>query len=351
MIHSGHNENNLGGKDMEEQISHSIKRGIEYIEGNFSQGFWRDFRSGFGESDEWVTGYVLNCVKNYKLNDSIKNQACDSLLSRLRDRGGWSYNSLVPADADSTAICTTALATEGRLSKINASAIIELLLLHQKQNGGFSTYYDPNKLRALWGHDELVSFEGWCSSHNSVTANAVFALLSLGVSKDHHATKRGIDFLVSNITPRGLWKNYWWTTNLYSSNRALSLLTTYQGYMPTINKAVNSIISLQTKTGGWKNSSHRILCPFSTALAFLSIVVSGNSAILLYKNQIKLALNWMLKHQNYDGSWSYKKAILRIPRTSSRPLTKKTTKEVRDQNHIFTTATVLSSLIESTRML
>ena len=67
-------------------------------------GWWRDFDTLAGPSDEWVTAYIGSWLA--AIDSSEAKQAARMSWTLLRHRrwwsAGWGYNATVPADADTT---------------------------------------------------------------------------------------------------------------------------------------------------------------------------------------------------------------------------------------------------------
>ena len=122
-------------------LSHPIDRAIRFLlAARKPDGWWRDFDTLAGSSDEWV-------------RDALA--AAHELWSRLARRqswsGGWAYNRRVPSDADSTLWALNLgrrLAVTRSFRMRRARAFIGR---HLRANGGVATYSIclPHHLAAL----------------------------------------------------------------------------------------------------------------------------------------------------------------------------------------------------------
>ena len=176
---------------------------------------WEDFQVTFGYSDEWITSYVGYYLSDGFFNEALLIKAGEIVVSKQRQNGGWGYNIDIPPDADTTAFCSLFLDKWNLLNYEQKTRSIKFLKFHQHSDGGFSTYNDPNQLRAIWGYDASVSFRGWCSLLNSVTASNIKALIKLGVANNDSIILKAFDFLRSRQLQNGLWASYWWSDPMY----------------------------------------------------------------------------------------------------------------------------------------
>ena len=91
-------------------IIDSINEGLKFLEKSVeSDGFWRTFQSSQGESDIWVSSYILNEIGSILPSKKIKLSLIKSLLDNQSPDGGWGYKRGYVTDADSTATVSLAL--------------------------------------------------------------------------------------------------------------------------------------------------------------------------------------------------------------------------------------------------
>ena len=80
------------------KVQSCIDQGIKFLQKKLINGYWSDFKTGLGESDEWVTGYIVNSLYDAKVHDSILYDPINFLMLRMRNQRGWGFNAKVPAD-------------------------------------------------------------------------------------------------------------------------------------------------------------------------------------------------------------------------------------------------------------
>ncbi len=339
-------------------ISSAIRKAKVFLERKqSSEGFWSDFEivksKGKSplQSNEWITGYVGYVLSNLNRSSSFLKKAMFWLIKNQHFCGGWGYNRDVPVDADSTFNCLLFLKEMNIKKDLIKSSIDMSIRFWNPDDGGFKTYIDVNSIRQYTGLSKNTDFSGWCSSHICVTALAVESLTKLGYKADSPIIKKSLDFLLSHQSKEGVWEAYWWEGVFYSTFHATKalLLNSYKYLHPFTKKTAQYLIEMQSPNGSWKSSSSQAEDPFSTALAIGTLLeIFGKSS-----DEIDKGIVWLLNNQLKDGSWiSLPK--LRIPSPNEKEPWKGEGKKeniplygsiYRDINRIFTTATVLLTLI------
>lgn len=184
-----------------EGISRSIERGEQYLLSQIEDGLCPEFHQlAHGPSLAWTTACVgSSLVEIGKVPEAL----VASLVALEHPDGGWSYNQLVPPDAD------TSLRVMQLFRKIDFDdkRILQraenFVLGHQKEDGGFSTF-TARAVESL-GYS---SSAGWTSSHPCVTSLAVNQL------SDETAVARAQTYLENQISRFGP-ESYWWITPRY----------------------------------------------------------------------------------------------------------------------------------------
>ena len=118
---------------------HAIERGIKYLLSLNVNGRWKGFPTLAGESDIWVTGFVLAHIYNLSQQANVIKKSQDFLLQSRHPSGGWSYSAMVPPDADSTAWCLIALQLTGAIKEPMLEEARTFMWKHFTGNG-VSTY-------------------------------------------------------------------------------------------------------------------------------------------------------------------------------------------------------------------
>jgi squalene cyclase len=285
-------------------------------------GFWTDFCTLAGQSDEWCTAYVGAAIGGE--STAQMQSACRWLRGRQRHGGGWGYNAVVPPDCDSTAFALLLVSQ----SESADQAAITWLEQSQKPDGGFSTYPAEDQIRAFTKLPQTFPFSGWCAASNDVTAACAIALFSACGAKT--SVLKAWDYLKRFQLPDGSWSSYWWSTDLYPTALAVRLARHLGGDEKIVQAATTWALRQQQTNGSWCDGH--------------SILRDGKAA--------EAARKWLLASQLSDGSW-VSQPILRIPspdtvwpRSDAKWVEDGlgTSVILRDANRLFTTATVLKAL-------
>src|SRR5713226_5097582 len=121
----------------------AIAAGLEFLMSRRQDGKWRDFSPTTGESDVWVTAYVLARLGELPpayISHALQQQVEESLewLKEVRNPlGGWGYRSHGKDSADATAWAIIALRRHGQPAPRPA---VELIGRCRRPDGGFAAY-------------------------------------------------------------------------------------------------------------------------------------------------------------------------------------------------------------------
>jgi hypothetical protein len=280
----------------------AIDAGAAFLGAQARDGYWRDYGLPTGESDSWVTAYVLarlGGIADNHLSGALKQQisrALDWLLEVRRAGGGWGYNATVPDDADSTSWAVLALRRWGRPVPDGA---FDLLRRCERPDRGIATY-----------PEDTSPGPAWSLSAPDVTAVAFRALA-------RPPSESNLRVFARRVRPDGTLPAYWWASSLYTLAAVLDWLG---GTVP------------------WRVDGHYAGNAFEQALLL------GCLARMQDARALPVAAR-LLGMQKPDGSWAAS-ALLRLPpgdviqpweRIDAGPL-------YVDQNGVFTTATVVAAL-------
>lgn len=276
----------------------SLEAGIHFLlKRRSTAGWWTDFRTPAGESDEWVTAYVAWSLSGCRSVTATVRDAAGLLLYRDREPG-WAYNRIVPADCDSTAWVVRLARSLGMGRRKPIAGAIAWLHSMKKRNG-WAAFPTARPIRRFTGVDHR-SFDGWTSSHVCVTANVLGAVTDRG-STTVLRKRRNAD---------GSWNGYWWTGPAFPTMLACCAL------------------GVDRQAHDWAARREGGSEPFALACrARISDAAVGD----------------LLEAQQPDGSWP-SSARLRIP--SPDDVSPGPGRESLDQNRVFTTATAVRSLHE-----
>ncbi len=121
----------------------AIAAGLEFLMSRRQDGKWRDFSPTTGESDVWVTAYVLARLGEFPrayISHAMQQQITESLewLKEVRNpAGGWGYRAHGKDSADATAWAIIALRRHGQVAPRPA---FDLVRRCQRPDGGFAAY-------------------------------------------------------------------------------------------------------------------------------------------------------------------------------------------------------------------
>ena len=312
-------------------------------------GFWSDFNTLAGSSDEWVTAYVGSLLS--ELDDERALQAAGNAWQALRKRQrrstGWGYNRYVPADADST---LWALRLADRLNTGTSPRIRkawEFVGRHVRSDGAIAAYAEDGPIRFFTGLQRNISFAGWCGSHPCVTAIAA-GLAGFG------GRSGALEYLRQSQRGDGTWVGYWWCDHEFTSSLVVEALATSPDVRDraridrTVAWAANRLTE-QSRVGLVSTARRSAFCEASC----LRILAKGGNKSRL-SSLMELSLARLCATQHPDGSW-LPSARLRIPppgvtdpeRYVGWTLDGKGGGSIQvDLNRCFTTVTVLRALQE-----
>lgn len=287
-----------------EAIDAAIEKGIGYLLSCNSNGKWKGFPTLAGESDIWVTGFVLSHIAAFCQQTTIIREAEKFLLQSQHADGGWSYSSQVPSDADSTAWCLQALQPSNDFTEPDKETATTFLWSHFT-NGGVSTYRVDSGIREFISApaDEFIA--GWTSPHPDVSIAAALA------DTQNDKAAEIINWLIQQQTSKGFINSYWWLGPHYTT--ALFLRAASKIKYPVSNELagqiVESLVREQLPDGGFALGSSSMMNPFTTALALESFLHTANMG---RENERVNCANALLHAQRENGSWAGD-YILRIP--------------------------------------
>lgn len=270
------------------------------------RGFWHDFETLAGSSDEWVTAYVGSVLA--EVPEQQARQAAykswHALCRRRRWSGAWGFNRITPADADSTVWGLQLAVRLGAGTSRRAQRAFRFADRHVVADGALATYRRSGPIRHFTRLQRNMSFDGWCSGHVCVTA----AGSSL---KGFPGRDRILAYLRKTQLDDGSWPAYWWADREYSTGLAAEGLT---------ESPDPDHIARLSRAGEW--AANRILTPgrafqrdplespFATSYCLITLThadgadAGGGAA--------RHAVDSLLNSQRDDGSWA-PSAALRIP--------------------------------------
>jgi hypothetical protein len=308
-----------GGPQLNRTVSIAISDGLLFLKNiQNSNGSWADFRLPVGESDIWVTAYVLFHLTYFQKHSSMNlllfmKKAVDWLMISQKKTGGWSYNLDTGEDSDSTSLAILALRSLKEESKLENG--LERLLQYFQNDGGISTYLN-----------NAEEGKAWATSHCDVTPLSLLALKGkMSVSNEQKA----LDFFINQQLADGLWPSYWWVSPLYSTYVTLIWFVKNHHKIPYKDVLVQTLLRLNPSGA------------FETALNMGCLSFVGKGASSRFTDLV----TDILKTQSNDGSWPSSATLRLTHPTVKRPWIRIDAGPIyRDLRNVFTTATVVGAL-------
>jgi squalene cyclase len=330
-------------------------RAKTYVLDRCAGGLWADFLTRAGQSDEWVTAFVVLQLLRGGVRAEALRAPVARLLARQRSSGGWGYNALTPEDADSTAWCTRAVLAVIPEASDQLTAARTYLARHRRA-AGYSTYDDPARLRGYLGMDADASLVGWCErSHTDVTASAAFAWVPRreDAPADEwfgEALRFALDSLRAAQDADGSWAGYWWRTPMYTTTAAIHALMALgdESGGACIAAGLEWIARTQRDDGSWDGGDGEGAA-FVTGLALQALASSPRHGAAWTRGA-----GWLLREQRADGAWDPCPILQIPPPWVSDPRMVDSWKRgglgapacVADQNRLFTTSVCYGALVQ-----
>jgi squalene-hopene/tetraprenyl-beta-curcumene cyclase len=297
-------------------LQDAIAAGLNYLLSMQAQdGAWTEWALPPGPSSAWTTAYVGYQLRS--LAPDLMKQAAPHLTLAAHwqcehafAEGGWGYNERVGPDADSTSYAILFLASVGWLVPDSAYAMLAEL---QRPDGGFATYLP------------LGEPTSWNVSHPDVTPMALLAMLTQP-TPDRALVERGIDYVLQQRTPQGLWHSFWWRSGLYGTRASLSLLDAVEIKTPP-SASLAGIVPTNA---------------FEMALLISSLLLVDRAGS---QSSVGELVDRLIRQQRPDGSWE-SAPILRVTRRDCyTPWDSDDAGQLyAEPSRLFTTATVLHAL-------
>jgi hypothetical protein len=300
-------------------INKTINKGLLFIDNQqHKDGSWSDFYSKHhGQSIDWVTAYVANCLINAGLKPRKLKKTAQFLAQR--QNCGWGYNEIAQQDADSTAEAILFLNNYPANYATEINNGLEFLIGHQKESGGFGTYLEKN-IRRSERFPKEISVDGWCGECVDVTLNAITALKQY---KIYCENVQKAEIYLDNLIQKNNIHSYWWESDI-----------------PVKLELLHSNIVNQNEILELYKSKNRDLTAYENALFLYYLDDRGFSDIK------KTIATQLIYSQNKYGGWNGG-AILRFPHPSNKEpwIDSNRWRDIcNDHNGIYTTATIIKAL-------
>ena len=230
---------------------------------------------------------------------------------------GWAFefaNEFYP-DIDDTAMVLIALryaraADPHRQARAETRAVNWLLGM-QSSDGGWAAFDADNNWQVL----NKVPF----ADHNAmldpacpdITGRVIDALLRIGLTREHSAIRRGVQYLLHTQERDGSWYGRWGVNYIYGTFLALRALAAAAPVetQPAIRKGAGFLRSVQNPDGGWGEScasynQNRFVSmastPSQSAWALLGLAAAGDVS----SAAVERGVDFLLETQGADGRWT-----------------------------------------------
>jgi Prenyltransferase and squalene oxidase repeat len=283
---------------------HAIEKGIAHLLSQTVNGRWNGFPTLAGESDIWVTGFVLAHICSLCKQKDVLKESQNFLLQSIHPSGGWSYSAQVPPDADSSSWCLMALQLCAGFTGLALEKARAFLWSHFTSTG-ISTYHVESGIREFISAPDNETIVGWTAAHPDVSIAAILADIQ------DEKVPAILNWLINRQTDEGFINSYWWRGPYYTTTLLLRALTRLKQHLPGEHAAITAaaLVRNQLGDGGFSLDPSGGNDPFTTALALESFT---HLSYLGHQPERMKCGNALLLSQQDNGSWAGD-FILRIP--------------------------------------
>lgn len=339
-----------------EPVTAALVKAVHALERAFRvTGYWNDFSYVAAGGRDWVTAYVgWSLLQTPHADREVIDQAGRFLERDYHTAHGWAYRPGLPRDADSTSWALLFLAESG--ADMDLTAARDELLRYQNPDGGFPAYPTPAAIGQYIGAGPETDLSAWCDSHLGVTCAAMMAFEAAGINREAPPLRKARAFVRQQQTAAGAWPSYWYYGRTYGTAHAVQVLRESDAAEDheRLRRARTWLEESQRPDGSWASGqSQGPGRPFDTALAIGALLTLPDTD----RQCVRRGVDWLLDHQQPDGRWpSY--PTLQLPAGSDHiPWEKESWPLKRwppdgdfhgvcvpDENHFYTTATVIQAL-------
>jgi squalene-hopene/tetraprenyl-beta-curcumene cyclase len=277
--------------------------------------------------DTAIAAFALGETENPPQRELTRT--ADWLISKeVRRRGDWAFkrpraepsgwafefnNEFYP-DVDDTAMVLLALkkarASNDVVQRACEKRAFDWLLAMQGRDGGWAAFDADNNWHIL-SHvpfaDHNAMLDPSCAD---ITGRVLEALMQCGISPNHSAVRKGVQFLLKTQEQDGSWHGRWGVNYLYGTFLALRGLRAagVDETEPSIQRALEFVRAYQNRDGGWGEScssydENRFMpnpsTPSQTAWGILALLAGGD----LRSESLYNGIDYLIRSQNSDGTW------------------------------------------------
>jgi squalene-hopene/tetraprenyl-beta-curcumene cyclase len=229
---------------------------------------------------------------------------------------GWAFefnNEFYP-DVDDTAMVLLALkkarASNDVVQRACEKRAFDWLLAMQGRDGGWAAFDADNNWHIL-SHVPFADHNAMLDpSCPDITGRVLEALMQCGISPNHSAVRKGVQFLLKTQEQDGSWHGRWGVNYLYGTFLALRGLRAagVDETEPSIQRALEFVRAYQNRDGGWGEScssydENRFMpnpsTPSQTAWGILALLAGGD----LRSESLYNGVDYLIRSQKSDGTW------------------------------------------------
>jgi len=280
-------------------------------------------------SPVWDTAIASYAIGQSGYETSTLGPAADWLLEReIRGKGDWSvkrpdtepsgwaffYKNDHSPDIDDTAMVmlalSEALGADCEAQKACHQRALNWLLALQSKDGGWAAFDADNN----WEFLTHVPF----ADHNAmldptcpdITGRVLEALGAHGLTRDHRAVQRGVEYLIKHQEQDGSWYGRWGVAYIYGTCFALRGLAAAgeDDREAHVLRGGEWLRCVQNADGGWGESCASYdndaftagpSTYSQTAWAILGLIAGGDFG----SRSVQQGIEYLLETQRADGSW------------------------------------------------
>ncbi len=278
----------------------------------------------------WDTSIALYALgeAGAKPDDAFRRAAQWMVSKEIRRKGDWAvhrpntepsgwafeFNNEFYPDIDDTAMVLLAFkhceSNDSPEQRACLQRATEWLVAMQGSDGGWAAFDVDNN----WEFLNNVPF----ADHNAmldpacadITGRVLEGLAAHGLTRQHAAIQRGVQYLVRTQEADGSWYGRWGVAYIYGTCFALRGLAAAgeDDHEPHIQRANEWLRSIQNADGGWGEScasydngvfTGTASCASQTAWAILGLIAGGDT----HSSSLHNGVRYLLETQRSDGGW------------------------------------------------
>lgn len=263
-----------------------------------------------------VSPQQLSNTADWLISKEVRRKGDWSVKRPNTEPSGWYFefaNEFYP-DIDDTAMVLLGLnhakASNPAAQQATVKRAVKWLLDMQSRDGGWAAFDVDNN----WEPLSYVPF----ADHNAmldptcpdITGRVIEALVKNGISQNHPAIQKGVDYLVRTQEQDGSWFGRWGVDYIYGTFLALRGLKAagMSDREACVLRAGEWLRSIQNADGGWGESCASYdnntftaapSTPSQTAWAILGLLAGGDESSL----SLNKGIEYLIETQRADGRW------------------------------------------------